>query len=150
MKYHLLFLIGFLTTVISAQTVVQSVNSGSVIASNSSVSIGEIVVNPVNANQSSSGLIGILAQINEQLLEVPQFEMSDAITVFPNPTHASLYFKTNENLSKEKVSVYSTSGQLVMQKTITDNTLDLTNLSSGHYIIQFQNKKNESFQIIKK
>ncbi len=150
MKHYLLYGLLFYSVVTSSQSVVQSINSGSVIASNSSLSIGEIVVNPVNPNQSSSGLIGILAQINEQLLEVSEFEVSNSITVYPNPTQAMLYFETSENLSNEKVTVYNISGQIVLQKTIAaDHSLDLSTLSNGQYIIQFQNKKNKSFKIIK-
>ena len=107
-------------------------------------------MNPVNPNQSSSGIIGIIAQINEQLLEVSEFEISNNITVYPNPTQAMLYFETSENLSNEKITVYNISGQIVLQKTIAANhSLDLSTLSNGQYIIQFQNKNNKSFKIIK-
>ena len=151
MKHYLLYVFLFYSMFTSAQSVVQSVNSGSIIASNSSLSIGEIIVNPTNSNQSSSGFIGIVTQINHQLLEVPQFEVSQSITVYPNPTQAMLYFETTENLSKEQISIYDATGKLIVQKTITDNhSLDLSDLASGQYIIQFQNKKNKSIQIIKK
>lgn len=150
MKQKILSLFVFFTVVTSAQSVVQSVNSGSVIASNSSLSVGEIVVNPVNPNQMTSGIIGIVTQINQQLLEVPQFEVSSSIVVYPNPTTASIYFETTENLSNEKVTVYNTTGQIVLQKNIsTDHSLDLSVLAKGQYFIQFQNKKNKSFKIIK-
>ena len=135
----------------SAQSVIQSVNSGSVVATNSSISIGEIVVNPVNSNQSSTGIIGILAQINEQLLEVSEFEISNNITVYPNPTQARLYFETTENLSNEKISIYDMGGKLILQKSINDQyVVDLSELASGQYLIQFHNKNNKSFQIIKR
>ena len=151
MKQHLLCSFLFIAALSSAQSVVQSVNSGSIMGLNSSLSIGEIVVNPVNQNQSSSGFIGIVTQINEQLLEVGQFEVSQNITVYPNPTQAILYFETKENLSKDKISIYDLNGKLIIQKNITDNhSLDLSELASGQYIIQFQNKKNKSIQIIKK
>ena len=56
-----------------------------------------------------------------------------------------------ENLSKDKISIYDLNGKLIIQKNITDNhSLDLSELASGQYIIQFQNKKNKSIQIIKK
>lgn len=133
-----------------AQSAVQSINSGSIVASNSNLSVGEIVINPVNPNQMTSGLIDIVTQINNQLLEVPQFEVSSNIVVYPNPTTASIYFETTENLSNEKITVYNISGQIVLQKNIgTDHSLDLSTLSNGQYIIQFQNKKNKSFKIIK-
>ena len=125
---------------------IQTVNSGSLIASRSSVSIGEIVIVPQNQSQSSSGIIGILLQT----LEVPQLELSNIITVFPNPTTATVYFQTVTNLSDEKVSVFNLSGQLISEKKITaDNALDLSELSTGVYLIQFANNNIHSFKIIK-
>ena len=141
------FLIGTLSA--SSQSVIQSVNSGSVISSSSSVSVGEIVVVPVNQTQSSSGIIGILAQVT-QTLEVPQLELSEKITVFPNPTTAMIYFQTDTNLVYEKISVFNLSGQLVFEKQINgDNSLDLSELSQGVYLIRFTNKNVHSFKIIK-
>lgn len=146
MKHLLLFCFLITTLSASSQSVIQSVNSGSLITSSSSVSIGEIVVVPVNPNQSSSGIIGILVQT----LEVPQLELSNTITVYPNPTTATVYFQTETNLVDENVSVFNLSGQLVSEKKITaDNALDLSELSTGVYLIQFTNKNIHSFKIIK-
>lgn len=146
MKHLLLFCFLITTLSASSQSVIQSVNSGSLITSSSSVSIGEIVVVPVNPNQSSSGIIGILVQT----LEVPQLELSNTITVYPNPTMATVYFQTETNLVDENVSVFNLSGQLVSEKKITaDNALDLSELSTGVYLIQFTNKNIHSFKIIK-
>lgn len=132
-----------------SQTTIQTINSGSLITSTSSVSIGEIVVNPVNQNQSSSGLIGILSQVNQQL-EVPQFELSESVVVYPNPTESSILFKSKESLSNQKVAVYNTNGQLIAEKTIqSDNSVDLSNLASGIYLIQLSSESKKSFKIIK-
>jgi hypothetical protein len=147
MKHLLLF--GFLAFgfSVNAQSLIQSVNSGSIIAASSAVSIGEIVVVPVNPNQSNSGIIGILTQTQ---LEVPQLELNNKITVFPNPTTAVIYFQTEINLTDEKVSIFNLSGQLVSEKKITpNNALDLSSLSTGIYLIQFTNKNINSFKIIK-
>ncbi|TBX70015.1 T9SS type A sorting domain-containing protein [Flavobacterium silvisoli] len=149
MKSLLLF--GFLTLslTVSSQTLIQSVNSGSVIANSSSISVGEIVVVPQNQNQSSTGIIGLLAQ-TQQALEVPQLELSNKITVFPNPTTATVYFQTETNLTHEKVLVFNITGQLVSeQKIAADNSLDLSILQNGVYLIQFSNKNINSFKIIK-
>lgn len=133
-----------------AQSVMQSVNSGSIVTSSSSVSIGEIIVVPENQNQSNSGIIGILAQ-NNQTLEVPQLELSTKIIVFPNPTTATVTFKTEVNLLNEKISIYNLSGQLIAKKQINEsNSVDLSELKAGVYFIQFNNKKINSFKIIKR
>ncbi|MGL2967472.1 T9SS type A sorting domain-containing protein [Flavobacterium sp. XGLA_31] len=150
MKKLLLFTFLTLSLTVRSQSLIQSVNSGSIIASGSSVSVGEIVVVPQNQMQSSSGLIGILAQTQAQL-EVPQLELSQKIKVFPNPTMASVYFETDNNLTDESISIYNMTGQFVSQKKITNgNSLDLSDLSSGVYLIQFANKNITSFKIIKR
>ena len=150
MKQLLLFSFLIVTISVSSQSVIQSVNSGSIIGASGSVSIGEIVVVPVNQSQSSSGIIGIFAQVTNPL-EVTQLELSEKITVYPNPTMASIYFQTDTNLVDEKISIFNLSGQLISQKQITgDNALDLSELSSGVYLIQFTNKNINSFKIIKR
>ena len=148
MKRLLLFSVLITGLSASSQSVIQSVNSGSLISSGSSVSVGEIVVVPENQTQSSSGIIGILTQTQ---LEVPELELSDKITVYPNPTTSFIYFQTESNLVNEKISIFNVSGQLVAQKQITgDNALDLSELSNGIYLIQFTNKNVKSFKIIKR
>lgn len=132
-----------------AQSVVQTVNSGSVISARSSISVGEIIVVPENQNQSSSGIIGILATTQE-MLEVPQFEIAKNIVVYPNPTVSKIFFETQESLINETISVFSNSGQKVLSTKLTsDNSLDLSVLSSGIYLIQFSNQNLKSFKIIK-
>lgn len=149
MKRILLLLILAITGICHSQSVIKTVNSGSLITPKSSVSIGEIVIVP-SQNQSNSGLIGILAQVNQQQLEVAQFELSKDIVVYPNPTVSQIFFKTNEILSNESVSIYNNAGQLVLQtKVSSDNSLNLNDLASGIYLIQFSNKKFNSFKIIK-
>jgi hypothetical protein len=150
MKQFLFSVLFCVSGICYSQSVLQSVNSGSLITTQTSVSIGEIVITPTQ-NQSSSGLIGILTQVNQQQLEVSQFEISENIVVYPNPTIATIYFKTSENLLNENVSIYNTTGQLVLESKIeNNNSLDLNKLSSGIYLIQFSNKKFNSFKIIKR
>lgn len=151
MKYFLLALLFFtLSSISNAQSVIQSINSGSIISSNSMVTVGEIFVVPENQNQTSSGIIGILTIINDENLSVSEFDVSENIVVFPNPTTASINFRTKTNLVNEKVYIFSNSGQLVKKIEInSSNSIDLTDLSTGIYFIQFENKKYNAFKIIK-
>ena len=147
MKKIFLFAYFLFSGLCFAQSVVQSVNSGSIIAASSSVAIGEIVVNPVNPGQSSSsGIIGILTQT----LEVDEFEIAKGIIVYPNPTVSGIYFKSNTSIINEKVTVFNANGQLVLEKTITaDNAVDLSQLSAGIYLIQLSSDNTKTFKIIK-
>ncbi|AWA30386.1 hypothetical protein HYN48_09965 [Flavobacterium magnum] len=150
MRKNLLIILLFCGGLCNAQSVIQSINSGSVISATATVGVGEIVVIPQNQNQSATGLIGVLAQVNQQFLEVPSLELSDKITVYPNPTVAKVYFESTQSLTKESVSVFNDAGQLVIQKEITpDNAVDLSDLAQGIYLIQLSNEKTKTFKIIK-
>ncbi|MFT3794186.1 T9SS type A sorting domain-containing protein [Flavobacterium sp.] len=149
MKHRLLTLILLTASMGYAQSVIQSVNSGSLITTASSVSIGEIIVNSVNANQSSSGMIGILATHNATL-EVTRFELTENITVYPNPTAAKLFFSGKDNLAGKKVSVYDQTGKCALQTAVSEaQSIDLETLPTGIFLIQFQDKTFQTFTIIK-
>ena len=149
MKQLLLFTFLGISLSGKAQSVIQTINSGSVIGASSSASVGEIIIIPQNQNQSASGLIGILIQVNQQFLEVGEFELTETIKVYPNPTVAKIFFESRENLASQKISIFNTAGQQVMQKQVAaDNSVDMTDLSAGIYLIQLADKKN-SFKIIK-
>ncbi len=151
MKQKLLFLFLFPVSYCYSQSAIQTLNSGSVIGTAASVSIGEIFVVPQNQNQTSSGIIGILTMLNNNNLEVDHFDLTEKITVYPNPTVAKIFFDTKEAISNESVSVYNNAGQVVLSKNIdSDHSLDLTSLSSGTYLIQFANQKFKTFKIIKR
>ena len=134
----------------NAQSTTQTVNSGSIMSPNSLISVGEIIVNPTNPIQSNSGIIGILAQYNQQNLEVNEFEIAKNITVFPNPTTSKIYFNNPEVLASGKLKIYNNSGGLIAEKIInSDQSLDLEFLPSGIYLIEFSNKNYKPFKIIK-
>ncbi|NMH27792.1 T9SS type A sorting domain-containing protein [Flavobacterium silvaticum] len=142
-----LFVTLLFSVAMQGQALLQTVNSGSVIAASSAVSVGEIVVIPENQIQSQSGIIGILT---ESVLEVKEYQVYADITVYPNPTTSGIYFKSGNPLVGEKVSVYAQSGQKLLSAILnTDYQLDLSSLSSGVYLIQSENKKFKSFKIVK-
>ncbi len=139
-----ILLVTFLASgsLVSAQTAIQSVNSGALITASSSVSIGEIVVVPANPDQTSSGLIGILAQ-SSPTLEVPELDLAQNVRVYPNPTASQIHF-TDENLSGKIVHIFNASGQEVLKQAVTANTIDLESLSQGVYLIQFENTRGDA------
>jgi hypothetical protein len=132
-----------------SQTAVQTINSGSVLAASSSVSIGEIVI-PQNANQPASGLVSIVAQLNQQFLETPEFGLADDVTVYPNPTAAGLFFKSSLSFAGKTVRLYAATGQLAAAKTISpSNGIDLSGLAPGVYLVNVDGYQ-KSFKIIKR
>lgn len=146
-KKILLLLLGhsFFT---NAQSVIQTINSGGL--STSSISVGEIIITPTSPSQSHSGIIGILAQSNQQTLEVKELELGKNLKVYPNPTTSKIYFSNSEIISDSEVKIYTTSGELIAQKKInSDMSINLESLPSGIYLLEFTNKKIKSFKIIK-
>lgn len=61
--------------------------------------------------------------------------------LYPNPANAEVTIELRNINAKSKIAVLNVLGQTVMQKEITDGktTLDIEPLSSGTYIIQFEN-----------
>jgi len=74
----------------------------------------------------------------EDLVTSVYDKLVDEVKVYPNPTSDWLFIK-NEIPEKLKVVMYNTIGEQVFRETIVEgiNTLDLSNVSSGVYIIQF-------------
>lgn len=68
--------------------------------------------------------------------------------VYPNP--ATKHITWDGSYSMQSVKVYSTSGQLVINQTLTSNTLELKDLKSGIYSALFTDKNGKlySSQII--
>ncbi|MFD2541655.1 T9SS type A sorting domain-containing protein [Lacinutrix gracilariae] len=70
------------------------------------------------------------------------------LTIYPNPTTNSLYFKGNitEDLN---VSVYNVLGKQVLNATVNQNqALDVSKLNNGVYIIKFNNY-NSAYKFVK-
>ena len=128
-----------------------SFNSGGMIAHNATISVGEIIVMPSSSNQSPSGLISMVVEMEGTLLEVSDFKINDTISVYPNPTTAKINFVTSESLENQKINVYNNLGQFVIEKTIDNSkSIDLSNLSEGIYVLTLNNNSGKSFKIIKK
>src|SRR5690554_233404 len=60
--------------------------------------------------------------------------ISESFDVYPNPVSDILNIRMKNDLTLEKVTVYNNSGQIV--KTAQQNTVDVSNLSSGVYFVE--------------
>ena len=149
MKKLFAFAICYSSAFCFAQSLIQTVNSGG-IALNANVSIGEILIQPATLSQSNSGLLGILIQVQQQTLEINSLKIDDGLVVYPNPTTSILNFSSTHDVAGRKLLIFDNSGKKVQEKILgADNTLDLTALAAGIYIIQFEDNQSKSFKIIK-
>ena len=82
-------------------------------------------------------------------LAVTDFEIN-GLQIYPNPVTTSLQFSLAD-LSETKVVIYDMNGRQVMTSTIgTDNSLDVSGLNKGVYVIQLEvDGKSLSRQFIK-
>ena len=87
--------------------------------------------------------IGELTEYENCTLSNIDFQ-SSLIKIYPNPTSDILNI---EGLEVEKVDIYDAKGSLV-QKTLNNNQVDISNLSSGNYILIINDQHKEN--IIKK
>ena len=60
----------------------------------------------------------------------------EGFSIYPNPTFLGYVHLTNNNKAKVQASVFNLLGKQVLSETIINNTLDVSNLKSGIYVIK--------------
>jgi|GEM_PF-497798 len=67
----------------------------------------------------------------------------NTFTIFPNPVSENSLNITSENNSKMNVAIYDTTGRMVLT-TVTNNTLDISSLKSGLYLLKINQEGKRS------
>ena len=67
--------------------------------------------------------------------------LTQSFKVYPNPTHDIVYFDAPSDLTIESVRIRNANGKLMREVAITDRQIELDNLASGIYILEFQTSK---------
>lgn len=81
--------------------------------------------------------------------DVPKVFDTTEISVYPNPSLDIVHFNTD--LSISKVSIYNVNRQLIRVEKPVQNSIDVSSLSPGFYVLQFAvNGKKLSKKIVKK
>ena len=62
----------------------------------------------------------------------------DGFDLYPNPTSSAFVNITSDKHSPMKVSVYDILGKQVIERTVTNNRLNISNLNTGVYILRAQ------------
>jgi hypothetical protein len=86
--------------------------------------------------------LSVTATITVQpFVGTPEFDSDDEFSIFPNPASEKVYFKILSPNNDEVIEIFTIFGSLVKQHKITDNeTIDISDLSSGMYIVRFRDK----------
>jgi hypothetical protein len=68
-------------------------------------------------------------------LSVDEYESNQKILIYPNPTTSQIHFSTQEKIIS--VTMLNVMGETIKTILNSNNTIDVSNLSKGAYILQF-------------
>lgn len=90
--------------------------------------------------------------IVQNLTGILDNNLSSNFTVYPNPSDNVLTISANSNLSGTQFFIADQTGRIVFNEKLTDGAtqIDISKLSSGIYLINFEGQKNRTFKLIKK
>ncbi|MDG2042730.1 MAG: T9SS type A sorting domain-containing protein [Bacteroidia bacterium] len=111
---------------------------------------GEIFRCLVTVNDCSDTSETVLLTIGK--VDVSELALTKDYAVYPNPTKGIVFISTKASLLGASYTVYSSSGALIRNGSITSEitTLDIQDLQEGIYFIQLGDDIQQSFKIIKK
>jgi uncharacterized delta-60 repeat protein len=77
----------------------------------------------------------------EQSLSTTSFDAANAFVIYPNPVQNVLHLQSNNFTSIKAVKIYDLQGKVVLQET--NDTLNVSNLSKGLYIVKISTEEGE-------
>ncbi|MGE0562359.1 MAG: LamG-like jellyroll fold domain-containing protein [Flavobacteriales bacterium] len=89
------------------------------------------ILTPAEISDLYNGTVGI-----------EQANTKNNMSIYPNPVKNMLHIATEEKVSK--LSIYNISGSLIRSYDNIDNTIDVSNLTKGMYILVVQSEKGIS------
>jgi hypothetical protein len=79
-----------------------------------------------------------------QLLRNPDFAFSDYFTLHPNPVKNMLNIQAKDTIEMQSISIYNLLGQLVRVTTGNVDSIDVSDLKTGNYLIKVYSDKGLS------
>ena len=76
-----------------------------------------------------------------QVLGNSDFNLSDYMTLYPNPVKNELNVSVKEMISITSINIYNSLGQLVLVSTNPSESIDVSSLKSGNYFIKLVSDK---------
>ncbi len=78
------------------------------------------------------------------ILSITNFDVSENIIVYPNPTNGNVNIMVN-NLTNVSVSVYDLNGRTILNKELSanENTVDISNFQTGMYLFRIKSSEGE-------
>ncbi len=76
---------------------------------------------------------------NNCTLGLQENELLNTISIYPNPVKDILHFQTKENVLK--IEIYDVAGRILSSKSIIENKVNLSELSTGNYFLKVYTEK---------
>ncbi|WP_449389076.1 FG-GAP-like repeat-containing protein [Chryseobacterium lineare] len=104
------------------------------------------VINNVTPNTTLNVIEG--SYLNTKEIQ----ETQQMLTVYPNPAHDIVYFKTQKDFIPVEAKIYDLSGRIILQTKIERDSVSVKELSSGNYMLVLidKNGKNLSQKLMVK
>jgi uncharacterized delta-60 repeat protein len=77
----------------------------------------------------------------EQSLSTTSFDTANSFVIYPNPAQDVLYLQANNFTSIKAVKIYDLQGKVVLEDT--NDTINVSNLSKGLYIVKISTEEGE-------
>jgi len=77
-------------------------------------------------------------------LSVAENSFETQINLYPNPAKNSFTIQNNSNYTIENLSIYDMLGKLVLQTNNTNNTIDVSTLKNGIYLVKITSDGNKT------
>lgn len=81
---------------------------------------------------------------NYTSLSITEHTNQGTVSIFPNPANTTLFIKAEDN-SLSQYQIYNSIGQMLKQGKLTENSIDLSGLPKGIYLIQLNFKNGQTF-----
>lgn len=129
----IIFAFVFLTFSYS-QNVNNKINSGGISNNNISYEVGLINV----------PLVYEKIDVEEEIITD-----NNKLSYFPNQVTDKLYLLIDGNIINNNVQIYNELGQILINKTVDEEFIDLSTLKAGVYFVIINNENAKPFKIIK-
>ncbi|WP_418508763.1 FG-GAP-like repeat-containing protein [Corallibacter sp.] len=79
-------------------------------------------------------------KVNEGETLTVQDETLSNLTIYPNPVKDIINLQSNENLTSRIATVFDINGKKVLNQRLQDNTMNVSKLQSGFYILRLESQ----------
>ena len=97
---------------------------------------------------SGSSYLFYMSTVYKSISGISNTNQSTSIQLYPNPVSNLLNINSNEKVTK--IEIFSISGQIITQLNGNSSSIDLSNLSSGNYLIKIHTQNGVLTKLIVK